>query len=157
VNAQVANTQTKNVFRKFYGSRTFDIVFGVTPAVLMILFSLFVIVVTVDRLSWTAVGWIPVKYLFILSLIGFGSCVSLVSCIFNGGHPKGSVRKFHTLMLWLGVFISAVVIALVYKTGMGRIKNVLEIGWPMIGVIPLSLAAIKQINLLNMSELRRPS
>ena len=157
MNTQAASPLSQNALQRLYESRTFDIVFGIVPAVLMSLFCLFVILVTSTHLTWIAAGWIPVKYLFILSITGLASCVSLICCISDEGSRPDFGGRLYLSSLYLGILNAATVFLLVCQTAaLGR-TNALTLAWPLIIVTPLVVAAIKQINLLNSPEPGRRS
>jgi hypothetical protein len=131
--------------------------FGVIPALLLSLFCLFVIMVTAGRLGWTLYAWIPVKYVFMLSVMGLGSCASLIISSFRAKPLSEMTKAILVLLLRAGMVNALIILGLVATTFFLHRFTVAYLSMPLFLAIPLSMAAIKQINLLKTSESRRPS
>lgn len=148
VNLPATDSQNKNVFRQFYESRVFDIVFGVFPAVLVgsssLILGLYIIYSDNRQPAWD--GWAVLSTLALglitLTVIG---CIALLVSIFIRTRLSRNWRAICTDILLAVFSISILIPNILVRSPDFYIFSLLALL-----ALAITFAAFKQIRLFSL-------
>lgn len=148
MNLPATDSQNKNVFRQFYESRVFDIVFGVFPAVLVgsssLILGLYIIYSDNRQPAWD--GWAVLSTLALglitLTVIG---CIALLVSIFIRTRLSRNWRAICTDILLAVFSISILIPNILVRSPDFYIFSLLALL-----ALAITFAAFKQIRLFSL-------
>jgi hypothetical protein len=140
-----------------YGSRTFDILFGVVLASVTGIYSLIIDVVLIVSFNQDSTSRPLFATLLGLSVPGGLGCIALVVSVLSGVQLSRAGRAICLVLLCCGVGVALLLTGLLMFLAAGSLNNGgLWLLLPSFLFVMISLAAIKQIGLLRMSKPGRP-